>query len=114
MPRAKPRPRKPPASPDAAANGMVESLEVMTLDEAASYLRVSADAVLHMIEAEGLPARRFGADWRFYKAALQAWLGAAQPRRGILNHIGLIEGDPFAHEMLREAYARRRSDPEQG
>jgi hypothetical protein len=67
-----------------------------------------------MIDAEGLPARRFGTDWRFHKVALEAWLGAAPPRRGIVNHIGRIEDDPDALEMIREIYARRRrpaSDP---
>ena len=38
----------------------------------AFYRHISEDAVLRMIEAEGLPARRFGADWRIYKLALQA------------------------------------------
>jgi excisionase family DNA binding protein len=80
MPRTKPRPRKPPASPNVAPNGIGETPEVLTLEEAASYLRVSADAVLRMIDTEGLPARRFGADWRLYKVALQAWLGAARPK----------------------------------
>jgi hypothetical protein len=60
-----------------------------------------------MIDEEGLPARRFGADWRFYKAALQAWLGAARRKRGILNQIGRIEDDPFVQEMLRDIYAGR-------
>ena len=108
MPRTKPRPVKPPASPNAAPNGIGDTPEVLTLEEAASYFRVPADAVLRMIDAEGLPARRFGADWRFYKVALQAWLGAARTKRGILNHIGRIEDDAYAQEMLRDIYARRR------
>ena len=114
MPRTKPKPLKPPAAPNASANGFGEAPEVLTLEEAASYFRVPVDAVLRMIETEGLPARRFGADWRFYKRALQAWLGAARPKRGILGHIGRIEDDPYAQEMLREIYARRRRpEPEQ-
>ena len=72
MPRTKPQPPKPAASPIAASNGIAETAEVLTLEEAASYLRVPADAVLRMIDTEGLPARRFGADWRFYKVALEA------------------------------------------
>ncbi len=108
MPRTKPRPLKAPASPNAAPNGIGETPEVLTLEEAASYFRVPADAVLRMIDAEGLPARRFGADWRLSKVALQAWLGAPRPRRGILNHIGRIEDDSYAQEMVREIYARRR------
>jgi excisionase family DNA binding protein len=108
MPRTKPTPLKEPATRSAAPNGMVEAPEVLTLEEAASYLRVPIDAVLHMIDSEGLPARRFGADWRFYKVALQAWLGEPHPNRGILDHIGRIADDPYAEELLQEIYARRR------
>ena len=114
MPRTKPTPLKPPALPSAAPNGIGEAPEVLTLEEAASYFRVPADAVLRMIDAEELPARRFGADWRFNKAALQAWLGAARPKRGLLNHIGRIEDDPYAQDMLEDIYARRlRPETEQ-
>lgn len=108
MPRPKPKPHKLAVSPDAPPNGTAQLPEVLTLEEAALYLRVPPDAVLRMIDAEGLPARRFGADWRFSKVAVQAWLGAARAKRGILNHIGRIEGDPHAQEMMREIYARRR------
>jgi hypothetical protein len=35
-------------------------------------------------------------------------------KSGILNHIGRIEDDPYAQEMLREIYAmRRRPESEQ-
>ncbi len=108
MPRTKPSPLKPSASASAEPNGIGETLEVLTLGEAASYFRVPEDSVLRMIDAEGLPARRFGTEWRFSKAALQAWLGAVRPKRGILDHIGRIEDDPYAQEMLGEIYARRR------
>jgi excisionase family DNA binding protein len=108
MRRTSPKPLKPPVSPNAAPNGITQTPEVLTLAEAASYLRVPADAVLRMVDAEGLPARRFGAEWRFSKVAVQEWLGATRPKRGILNHIGRIEGDPYAQEMIREIYARRR------
>jgi excisionase family DNA binding protein len=59
------KPVKTPASANAPANVIGETPEVLTLEEAASYFRVPADAVLRMIDAGGLPARRFGADWRF-------------------------------------------------
>ena len=108
MPRTNPRPPKPPATPNAEPNGIAHTPEVLTLQEVATYLRVPANAVLRMIDVDGLPARRFGTDWRFYKVALQAWLGAARPKRGIVNHIGRIEDDPYALEMIREIYARRR------
>ncbi len=65
MPRTKPTQLKPPASPIAPPNGIGQTPEVLTLEEAASYSRVPADVVLRMIDAEGLPGRRFGADVSF-------------------------------------------------
>ncbi len=50
---------------------------MVTLEEAASFIfRVPADAVLRMIDAEGLPARRFGADWRLSKVAAPGLVGS--------------------------------------
>ena|SRR5205823_14462322 len=90
----------------AGSNGKVAGPEILTLPEAAAYLRVSAEDVVRMIVAEGLPARKFGAEWRFFKTAIQDWL--SQPtKKGILRHIGRIKDDPTAAEMLREIYARR-------
>jgi excisionase family DNA binding protein len=113
MPRTKLKPPKTVAAPNAPSNGKGETPEVLTLEEAASYLRVPAEAVLRNIETEELPARQFGSDWRFFKVALQTWLGAARPKKGILNHIGRIKDDPNAEEMLRVIYARRQR-PEAG
>ncbi len=102
MPRGRAKPLNQPASSNATPNGIGESPEVLTLEEAASYLNLSADDVLRMIDAEGLPARRFGADWRFSRGALQGFLGVPRLERGILDHIGRIEDDPYAEEMLRD------------
>jgi excisionase family DNA binding protein len=47
---------------------------VLTLDEAASLLKLSRDAVQARAQAGDLPGRRFGHDWRFSKLAVLAWL----------------------------------------
>jgi excisionase family DNA binding protein len=107
MPRTKSRPTKKPSS-DAGSNGTPEPVDVLTLEEAAAYLRVSAEDVLAMMGAEGLPGRKFGAEWRFYRAALQEWLSQPPKKRGILYHAGRIKDDPYAEEMLRDIYARRK------
>lgn len=98
MPRTKSKTANP------ATNGVVP-LDVLTLDEAAEYLRVSTADVLVMIKKQGLPGRRFGTQWRF-KTALQDWLSRPQ-RRGILGHVGKIKDDPYLDEMLKDIYARR-------
>lgn len=110
MPRSKPRPKKA-ATTHERSNGIMETPDVLTLDEAAAYLRVPPDAVLRMIGDEALPGRQFGAEWRFFKAAIQAWLTQPQRRRGMLRHIGEIKDDPYMEEMLRDIY-RQRGRPE--
>jgi hypothetical protein len=57
------------SAPTSAKNGRAKqpaakSLEVLTLAEAAAYLRVPATDVLHMVGAQGLPGRQFGTEWR--------------------------------------------------
>jgi excisionase family DNA binding protein len=84
----------------------MSSGDVLTLDEAAAFLRVSANNVLRMIEAESLPGRKFGPQWRFSKLALQDWL-SHPPRGGLLSHLGRLKNDPFLDEMLHGIYERR-------
>lgn len=107
MPRTKSRPANKPHA-DAVSNGTSEAVDVLTLPEAAAYLRVSAEDVLAMMGPEGLPGRKFGPEWRFYKGALQDWLSQPPKKRGILYHAGRIKDDPYAEEMLRDIYARRK------
>lgn len=106
MPQARSQPTKKHTPARATSNGTAEPLDVLTLEEAAAYLRVTPEDVVHMIAAESLPARKFGAEWRFYKAGIQDWL-SHPPKKGILRHLGRIKGDPHAEEMLRDIYAQR-------
>ena len=106
MPRTKKQPK--PATPAAEANGLTG--EVMTLPEAAAYLRLSESDVLQFIAEQGLPARHLGKEWRFFKAAIQHWL--SQPlstanREGIWAFAGAWKDDPHVEEMLQEIYRKR-------
>lgn len=72
MPRTtKPTGTAPLASP--AANGPTQP-DVLTLAEAAAYLRLTEEDVLRLVNEQALPARRLGNEWRFLKAAVQHWL----------------------------------------
>ncbi|HWD66192.1 MAG TPA: helix-turn-helix domain-containing protein [Solirubrobacteraceae bacterium] len=48
---------------------------VLTLEEAASMLRVPAGELEAAAAAGDVPGRRIGAEWRFAREALVAWLG---------------------------------------
>src|SRR5689334_23086711 len=69
--RTKPRKTPPPVVPATA--------EVLTLAEAAAYLRVSEAEVVRLVQQQDLPGRLIGTEWRFLKPALQDWLRASPP-----------------------------------
>lgn len=48
--------------------------DVLTLAEAAAYLRVPEGELLHLAELREIPAQRIGGEWRFLKRALEHWL----------------------------------------
>ncbi|MCB0047193.1 MAG: SPFH domain-containing protein [Caldilineaceae bacterium] len=49
--------------------------DVMTLDEAAAYLKVSAADIQSIIDSGELPARKIGSQYRISKGAIDAFLG---------------------------------------
>ena len=48
--------------------------DVLTLAEAAAYLRVPEEELLRLAERRDVPAQRIGGEWRFLKRALGHWL----------------------------------------
>ena len=50
--------------------------EILTLEEAAGLLRVGAEVLSDLAQAGSVPGRRIGAEWRFSRPALLAWLAS--------------------------------------
>ena len=48
--------------------------ELMTLAEAASYLRVTKKTIYRLLSQGKIPATKVGHQWRFQKAAIDEWL----------------------------------------
>jgi excisionase family DNA binding protein len=48
--------------------------EMLTVGEAASYLRVSVSTVYRLVKFHDLPGFKVGSDWRFHRATLQDWM----------------------------------------
>jgi excisionase family DNA binding protein len=63
---------------DAAREAVAELLEpadpVLTLEEVAELMKMSAKAVIALVRAEGFPGRKCGGIWRFERIAVRAWL----------------------------------------
>jgi Helix-turn-helix domain len=113
MPRAKkqqPSPLSQPLPPPASVNG--PSGEVLTLAEAAAYLRLPAAEVVGLVHAQGLPGRCIAGEWRFLKSAIQHWLASVSPtwemrRAEILELAGKYRDDPDLESIVEDAYRRR-------
>jgi excisionase family DNA binding protein len=107
----KPEPTlKPPTT-----NGPVTG-EVLTLAEAAAYLRLPEKDVIGAATTQGLPGRMIGGEWRFAKAAIQKWLRVSQPtaemrKASQLALAGMWKDDPDAMEILEDAMRRRGREP---
>jgi excisionase family DNA binding protein len=84
--------------------------EVLTLAEAAVYLRVPEAEIVRLVQQQDLPGRLLGAEWRFLKSALQDWL-RTPPRKGskeaVLSVAGAWKDDPYLEGELKEIYKRR-------
>src|ERR1700738_5375835 len=95
---------KPKRAAKSAANAATTA-GILTLAEAAAYLRVPEGEVLNFIHNEGLPARKAGDDWRLLKEAIHDWLRSApRPRKGIWASIGAFKDDPHLEEIVKEAH----------
>jgi len=86
------------------------SADVMTLAEAAAYLRVDVDGVMDAIHSHGLPGREIAGQWRFLKSSLQDWLRSGSRKTGneaFLALAGCWKDDPYVDEMLEDIYKKR-------
>src|SRR5947209_20444441 len=111
MPRTKkhqPEPAPPSEPQPAAVNGLPG--EVLTLAEAAAYLRFPEADGLRLVDEQGLPARRLAKEWRFLKAAIQQWLSTPPPRYSKEDQLAVIgswKDDPYLEEELKEIFRQR-------
>jgi len=79
--------------------------EVLTLQEAAEFLRCSADTVKRYALAGALPASKIGRQWRFRRQDLDAWLVEGGTRREAFEDEGLL----MAMEEAKAEVAAGRS-----
>jgi excisionase family DNA binding protein len=90
--------------------------EVLTLAEAAAYLRLPENDLIAAASTQGLPGRLVGGEWRFLKTALQQWLSVSQPtakmrKAAVLDLAGKYKDDPDLESILEDAMRRRGRRP---
>lgn len=99
--------RKPKPKPEANGTAERPEPEVLTLGEAAAFLRVSDDGLRLDAEAGRVPARRVAGEWRFMHDALRDWLSqpseptASQSNKALAEHIRLVNRE-YAHTETDE------------
>jgi excisionase family DNA binding protein len=82
---------------------------VLTLSEAAAYLRVAESHIQRLAESRALPGRQIGGEWRFLKAGLQDWLRpptAVFGKDAFLALAGAWRDDPDIEQIVRDAHRR--------
>ena len=111
MPRTrkpKPAPVPQPELQPVAGNGSPG--DVLTLAEAAAYLRLPETEVVGLVHLQSLPGRFAGSQWRFLKSAIQEWLGKPPPqysKEAQMSVAGLLKDDPDLVPMVEDIYRRR-------
>lgn len=87
------------------------SPEVLTLEEAAAYLRLSPEVVERQAAQGSLPGRNIENEWRFLKSAIDDWLRTPNSYAALLQQIGAFSDDETLAE-LRDSIYRDRGRPE--
>jgi excisionase family DNA binding protein len=82
--------------------------EVMSLAEAAAFLRVAQASVKQLAATGKLPGRQIGKEWRFLKSAIERWL-ATSPYLGPSDaQVGALASDPTFDDFMETLASYRR------
>ncbi len=81
--------------------------DVLTLDEAAMYLRLPEDTLAQEAIKGRIPGQQVGTTWRFLKRALDEWLSARDSRATLLRQAGALSDDATVPALLSTIYASR-------
>ena len=108
--KTKPKPATKPIPQPAAVNGPAG--EVLTLAEAAAFLRLAEKDVLTAASTQGLPGRLVSGEWRFLRSAIRQWLTGTAPtpemrKAALLAFAGSWNDDPDLEDMVEAIYRER-------
>ena len=81
--------------------------EVLTLEDAAHFLKLAPEAVARQAEAGQIPGRRVEGSWRFLLSRLEDWLGRRDSKAIFLEQAGAFKADESMDELVAQIYNRR-------
>jgi excisionase family DNA binding protein len=85
--------------------------DVLTLEEASSYLRLSIETVASQALKGNIPGRKIENDWRFLRSAIDDWLRSKNSSSILLAQAGALADDDSL-EQLRSSIYQARERPE--
>jgi excisionase family DNA binding protein len=85
--------------------------DVLTLEEASVYLRLSVETVASQALKGNIPGRKIENDWRFLKTAIDEWLRSKNSKSILLSQAGILADDDSLTQ-LRESIYEARERPE--
>jgi excisionase family DNA binding protein len=74
--------------------------ELMTLEEVASYLRVTTKTIYRLLERGAIPATKVGRRWRFRKDSIDVWLRQNSTKTGA--KILVIDDDETVCSLFKD------------
>ncbi len=85
--------------------------DVLTLEEASGYLRLSTETVVSQALKGNIPGRKIENDWRFLKSAIDDWLRSKNSSSILLAQAGALADDDSIDRLRTSIYqARERSE----
>lgn len=90
----------------------VKTTDILTLEEAADYLRLPREMVERQATRGEIPGRRIEDTWRFLRSAIDAWLHGQDSRTILLQQAGVLSDDETLEALRKSIYAQR-GRPEQ-
>ena len=81
--------------------------DVLTLEEASAYLRLSVETVTNQALKGNLPGRKIENDWRFLKSAIDDWLRSKSSNSILLAQAGVFADDDSLAQLRASIYQAR-------
>ena len=89
--------------------------EILTLEEAAAYLRLPPETIARQAAHGQIPGRQIEDTWRFLKAAIDDWLRSQDSRTLMLQQAGALNDDDSLPALRQLVYkARKRPETNRG
>jgi hypothetical protein len=86
--------------------------DVLTLSEAAAFLRVTEDALSSLAAKDAVPGQKIAGEWRFLKRALADWLRYGHRYRKVRKYPLGMFAVPLAEELIQAIRSVESNGPE--